>query len=374
MALFVVPQLLAADHVPEARIAGITALSLFASLASFPLTPILDWRYSRRSYAIALSIIAAVFNAFALLNTHNLEALGYLLFGAQLATQLCINAAGGWFGAITAPERKNALGAWMAVANISGFGVVAMGAVPLLRALPSPLGPILLAATILIVLPLYLWQWCPRPDAKLASESFRDFALDVGRLLREPKVLWTLPLFLAPAAAFALTNTLGGYGAQFHTPEPVVSLIGGLGATIAGVIGSLAIPPLAKTVSPRVLYLLVGAVGAAFTVACMPLPRTAAVFGLLYLGENVFQSASFAVSNIIILRVIGENNPLSSTGYGLLITATVAPITYMQVVDGRAFDFGGVNGSLLADALVSGAACLLLAAMLGVWRRRIPVV
>ena len=38
------------------------------------------------------------------------------------------------------------------------------------------------------------------------------------------------------------------------------------------------------------------------------------------------------------------------------------------------FGFGGVTGSFLADALVSGAACVLLAAMLMVWRRRIPVV
>jgi hypothetical protein len=50
------------------------------------------------------------------------------------------------------------------------------------------------------------------------------------------------------------------------------------------------------------------------------------------------------------------------------------PITYMQIVDGHAYDFGGVTGSFLADALVSGAACILLALMLAVWRRRIPTV
>jgi PAT family beta-lactamase induction signal transducer AmpG len=98
------------------------------------------------------------------------------------------------------------------------------------------------------------------------------------------------------------------------------------------------------------------------------------VFGVAYLGENVFQAASFSVSNLITLRVLGVNNPLAATGYGLLVAASSAPITYMQIVDGHAYDFGGVTGSFLADALVSGAACLLLALMLVVWRKRIPAV
>jgi len=33
-------------------------------------------------------------------------------------------------------------------------------------------------------------------------------------------VLWTLLLFLAPAAAFSLTNILGGLGRDFATSEP----------------------------------------------------------------------------------------------------------------------------------------------------------
>ena len=172
----------------------------------------------------------------------------------------------------------------------------------------------------------------------------------------------------------ALTNTLGGFGAQFHTPEKMVGLIGGVGVTIAGVVGSLIIPPISRRVPPRMLYLLVGIVGAGFSLVCAALPRTMIVFGVAFLGENVFQAAAFAVGNLIALRVASESPALAATGYGLLIAATTVPITYMQIVDGRAYDFGGVTGSFLADALVSGGACILLAAILAVWRRRIPAV
>ena len=372
--LITVPQLLAANHVPEAKIASVTAFGLFATFASFPFTPILDWRFSRRAYAIVLAVIAALFSFTALLEIHDLTALAALLFASAFTVQLCINAVGGWFGNVTAPERKSALGAWLAVANISAGGVVAIVALPLLRGLPYVLGAALLSATTIIALPLYLWQGCPPADARLASEGFRDFTRDVGRLLRQRSILWTLPLFLAPSAAFALTNTLGGFGSQFHTPERMVGLIGGVGVTIAGVVGSLSIPPLSRRIRPRTLYLLVGIVGAAFSLGCATLPRTPATFGLSFLGENVFQAAAFAVGNLIALRVAEENKALAATGYGLLIAATTVPITYMQIIDGHAYDFGGVTGSFVADALVSAAACVLLAGMLAIWRRRIPVV
>jgi PAT family beta-lactamase induction signal transducer AmpG len=372
--LITVPELLAANHVPEAKIASVTAFGLFATFASFPFTPILDWRFSRRAYAVVLAIVGALFSFAALIEIHDLTALAVLLFASSFTVQLCINAVGGWFGNVTAPERKNVLGAWLAVANISAGGVVAIVALPLLRDLPYAIGAGLLSLTAILSLPLYFWQWCPPADTRLAHEGFRDFVTDVARLLRQRSVLWTLPLFLAPSAAFALTNTLGGFGAQFHTSEKLVGLIGGVGVTIAGVLGSLIIPPISRRVPPRVLYLMVGIVGAAFSLGCAFLPRTTVVFGVAFMGENVFQAAAFAVGNLIALRVASENPALAATGYGLLVAATTVPITYMQIVDGHAYDLGGVTGSFLADALVSGAACILLAGMLAVWRRRIPVV
>lgn len=372
--LITVPQLLAANHVPEAKIASVTAFGLLATFISFPVTPILDWRFSRRFYAIVFAVLGAVLSFAALLEIRNLGALAALLFASSFSVQLCINAVGGWFGNVTTPERKNALGAWLAVANISAGGVVAIVAVPLLRGLPYEIGAALLSLTAVASVPLYLWQWCPPADARLAREGFRDFARDVARLLRQPSILWTLPLFLAPSAAFALTNILGGFGAQFHTPERLVGLIGGVGVTIAGVVGSLSIPPLSRRIPPRTLYLLVGIVGAGFSLVCAVLPRTTVVFGVAFLGENVFQAAAFAVGNLIALRVAAQNPALAATGYGLLLAATSVPITYMQIIDGRAYSFGGVTGSFVADAMLSGAACLLLAGMLAVWRRRIPIV
>jgi len=372
--LITVPQLLAANHVPEQQIASVTAIGLIPGFCSFAFAPLLDWRFSRRSYAVFTAIVGALCTFAALLLINDLRLLTMLLFAANMAIGLCVAAVGGWFGNLTPTEDKGALGAWFTVANLGGGGVIATIAIYLLRGLPYAVGAGLLSLSILAALPLFFWVACPLADGRLASESFREFARDVLALLRRASVLWTLLLFLAPSASFALTNILGGLGRDFNTSENMVGLIGGVGVSVAGVVGSLFVPGLAQRISPRPLYLLVGVGGALFSMSLVLLRHTPATFGLAMLGENVFQAASFSVANVIILRTIGHDNPLAATQFGLLNAATSLPLSYMQAIDGQAYGLGGVNGSYLADAWVSGGACALLALVLWSLRRQIPAI
>jgi len=370
--LITVPQLLAANHVPEQQIASITAFGLMPGFFSFILAPLLDWRFSRQVYAIAFAVLGALCTFAALLFIRDLALVAGFLFAMNLAISLSTAAVGGWFGNLTRTEDKSTLGAWFTVANLGGGGLVAAMAIYLLRDLPYAVGAGLLSLVVVAALPLLFWVPCPPADGRLASESFREFARDLMALLRSRLVLLTLLLFLMPAASFALTNTLGGLGRDFSTSEKMVGLITGTGVAIAGVAGSLLIPRLSTWIPPRPLYLLVGGGGAAFTLILALLPHTSTTFGLALLGENVFQAAAFSVQNIIMLRIIGHDNPLAATLFGLFTAATILPLSCMQIIDGQAYGLGGVNGSYLADALVSGGACAALALLLWFLRRTIP--
>jgi PAT family beta-lactamase induction signal transducer AmpG len=372
--LIAVPQLLAGAHVPEAKIAGITAIGLMPGFVAFAFGPLLDWRFRRRTYAVLFAGVQALCLIGALLSLGNLLLLTVLLFAGNLTGCFYYNAIGGWFGNLVETDQKGSLGAWLTVGNIGGGGLIVSVATGLMHGLPSPLGAIAIGLIAAAPIPFFLFVSCPPADGRLAHEGFRDFARDVGALLRQSTVLWTLLLFIMPAASFALTNALGGFGNDFHTSEQVVSLLGGAGLVVAGVVGALTIPVLSKGIQPRPLYLMVGGVGALFTLVLVVTPHVPATFGLAMLGENVFQAAAFAVTNMIILRTIGHDNPLAATQFGLLNAATAVPLVYMQYLDGQGYGDIGVNGSLLTDALLSGAAVLLLAGVLRVWRRRIPAV
>ena len=87
------------------------------------------------------------------------------------------------------------------------------------------------------------------------------------------------------------------------------------------------------------------------------------------IGENVFQSAAFAVAYAIILLSIPKDSPIASTQWALLSAAMVIPITYMQLLDGKAYDLGRLPGSFVMDAGMSLVACTVMAVVFGrFWR------
>ena len=359
------PQLLASVGAPESRIAAITGLAMFPGVCAFLLSPLLDVWLTRRTWALTFATAAAVQLIWALLSLHNIPLFGPLLFGGFFCAVLSAAAAGGWLGSLVPDDHRSRLGAWNTVGNISGGGVAMIIAIPLLRTLPFEVGAVTLGLLTLVPLAPFAWLPAPQPDPHISHERVSAFVRDVAALFRQRQILWLLAVFGAPAAAFALTNTLGGMGSLFHASERFVGLVAGAGVLVAGVVGSLVVPPLMDRIAPIRLYILIGAMGGAFTLLLIALPKTPAIFGLAMLGENTFQAASFSAMLAIAYRSLGKNNPLAATQVALLTAASAAPIVYMQIIDGQAFGFGGLNGSLLADAGISVAACAALA--LALW-------
>jgi PAT family beta-lactamase induction signal transducer AmpG len=366
--LITMPQLLAAEHTPENRIAGITAMALAPGFVSFLMAPLLDWRFSRRTWAILFTLITGFGSALAFVLVNTLDALPAVFFLSNLSAYLVAAACGGWFGAIVPKSQQGALGSWLAVVNVASGGLAVAVAIPVFRGLPQPWGAVALGGLNLLVLPLLFTTPCPPADARLAREGAVAFAKNVGRVVRRPIVLWTLLLFVSPATAFALTNSLSGFAAAFHTNEALAGLIGGAGVCVAGVLGSLLAPRLGARLRPRRLYIVLGLLGAAFSLLLIWSPRTPTGFGVALLGENIFQAAAFAVSNVISLNSLGEDNPLAATQFGLLFASSAVPLTYMQIVDGAAFTAHGLNGGLFADAALTASACIVLAMVLRAFR------
>ncbi len=358
------PQLLAAEGVPEPAVASATAFGIIPGFCSFLLSPVLDVFVSRRLYAYLFGLMTVVCMFTALFATSNLTLLALCLFVGFFAVVMFNSALGGWLGSLVPPEEESRLGAWFSIANSGGFGITAMVAIPLLRWLPYTTGAVALSLFVLSPLLVFPFLPAPGPDRRLARESFGQFFGELAELGRRPTVLRTLPLFLAPCATFALTNTLGGLGNDFHASETVVSLAGGLCTTAAALIGSLLVPVLARLVPLRRLYLLIGVVGALFTLLLVALARTPAVYFVAVLGENICGSAATAAATALIFGTIGKHNPLAATQFAVLNAAIFLPVSYMQWVDGFAYGLHGLTGGLMADATLSLIACSLIGVFL----------
>ena len=78
--LLVAPEVLASRHVPETTIANVTALQLAGTFIFFLIAPVLDVQFSRRTYAIGLTIAAAALTFVTVLSFSNVAMLGLWLF------------------------------------------------------------------------------------------------------------------------------------------------------------------------------------------------------------------------------------------------------------------------------------------------------
>ncbi len=370
--LFVaIPQLLTARHISPAVSTAITAIAIIPGFCAFLVSPLLDVFVSRRFYAILFGVLQTLFMAASLLLTDHLTALTVTLFLGFFSCVLFNSALGGWLGSITAPEEEGQLGAWFAIVNFAGFGISAIIAIPLLRGLPYLTG--VACFCLLIAAPLAMLPFLPSPppDRRLAKESYQRFAGDVLALFRKPGSLRTLPLFLAPCATFAIVNIVGALGNDYAASEATVSVAGGLCTMVAALIGSLTAPVLARRVPLLPLYLLIGSIGAGFTLLQLGLPRTPLLYVVMVFGENIFASAGNATATAIIFGAVGKRNPLAATQFSILAAATFLPQTYMQAVDGSAYGIGGLTGMLLTDAALSLMSCTVFAVLMH-WRGARP--
>ncbi|WP_157098792.1 MFS transporter [Novosphingobium rosa] len=368
--LVTVPQQLAARGVPEPEIANITALVLAVSLATFALAPVLDTSMSRRRWSVALGLLATILALAVLLLPTSSALLAPGLAVMALATSLYNAAIGGWLGAALPKSCDETVGTWFGIGNALGFSLGAMCQFWLLTHLPMPLGALAVVGVGVMTLPILLALPRPSADRKAMRETFGTLARDVTHLARRGPVLRIAGLLAMPCAAFTLTNAFGGLGGDFHASASVVGAANGMGQMVASLLGALTIRLVMARVPAPLLYLLVGSVGAGFTLLLLPLPHTAPVYVLAVLGECVAQTCAQVVQNAIIFRSIAPDDPLASSQFGLLQSALIVPYAYMQALDGYGYRLaGGVAGSLLMDAGVSLAACALMVVPVLRWLR-----
>jgi PAT family beta-lactamase induction signal transducer AmpG len=368
--LFVAPEVLAARHVPETTIANVTAMLLAGTFAFFLVAPILDVRFSRRTYAIALTAGCAALTLMALMSFAAVETLGLWFFLMGVIANLNSAALGGWFGTILPAEADAKLGAWMTVANTAGFGITSIAGIELAHHTPPWFAATFISAINLLPLAIILWARPPIAERSQMRETFARFGREFLQLPRRREIRRMFLLLILPCASFALTNTLGGLGADYGASEKLIAVIGGVGLTLAGVLGSLSVPVLSRWVRLLNLYLVIGIVGGLSTLSLLFLVHTPIVYTAAFVAQNIWQSAAIATGNALILASLGKDNPVASTQFAVLNAAMSAPIAYMQWLDGHAYATRGLTGLYLTDGGLDVVACTVMTALFFYWSKR----
>ncbi len=130
------PILLAAHSVPLGKIANISAWGFSPSFWAFLLCPILDVRFSKRTYALVFAALAALCLGACTLLTSNLIAFTAVLTAGCAAVVIFGNAHQGWMPDVVHDKHYSAVGGTSNIANLGAAGLFATLAVVLMRTLP----------------------------------------------------------------------------------------------------------------------------------------------------------------------------------------------------------------------------------------------
>jgi len=166
---FVMPQLMASVHVPEPKIALITAIAVSPNFWFVLFGPILDVRFSRRWYATLTAALSGAAAATAVLSLHHLIVLQIAMVVCNAAAMLSSSALGGWLSNIVPDEQKNPLSKWMNIALVSGTGLIVGLGGELVRGLGVVPAGLVLGALIFVPTVAFLLIPAPGPDRRLAG-------------------------------------------------------------------------------------------------------------------------------------------------------------------------------------------------------------
>lgn len=364
------PYLLRKQGIGVERIAAIAALVQAPAIWYVLWAPMVDIKFRRRSWIVALSIISGVATAAAL----RLTAAGSIRLAtgtfviASVFNQPVSSALGGLVAAVM-PRDERGRAAGFTQAGILGAGVAVGGLAVLLSDHAS-----LTIAGIVVGLLIAL----PSVTALLVAEprrAERNRLAHVSRMIREIKSavrrrdLWLgMLLFLSPCAAGALMNLFSGVAPDYHASSTVVVAVvavAGLLTALGALGGGALLDRFDRWRAYPVAGLLTGVVAACMIFAPLS-PATYIAGAAAYALATGFGYAAFMA---LALDLVGGDAAAGGTLFTLLTAAVNIPVVYMIRLDGLGHAHFGVRGMLAADGLANASAAIVLLIVLQVYPR-----
>jgi len=354
------PILLSAKGVSVDEISQVSFVGFSPSFWAFVLCPILDVRFSKRTYALVFAAIAAICLGACTLLTGNIAAFTVVLTTGCTAAVMFGNAHGGWMPDVIRDKHYSQVGGTSNIANLGAAGAFAALAVVVVRTMSAAAAAWLLAAMVMAPTIMLFFIPLPTKPTREVADVFGNFFGDLYRVCKQKSCLLGLLCFLSPTACFALTNLFSTLGKDFNASEWWVTALNGPLVAAVCSLGCLAGIWICSRFQRRTVYVVAGFGGAAAALAMIWMPHTLVYFAIGVLGYNFFQGINYTALTAFEYEIVGPGNPLASTQIALLTAASNAPISYMTRIDGHFYGKHGLGGMLAVDALSSLAVGTLL--------------
>ena len=359
-----VPWLLAGHGMPIDQIGVISGTTFSPHAWKILWVPLIDVSPWRKAWFLAPALSIGLFlaaSSFIEEPGQHMTLLMVLLIGGQSAAATCSAALEALMATTTRPNQKGRAGGFFMAGNVGGSGILGVLPIWLSKHASRPLmAGVLLAIVTATSLPVLLIDERRAPAAHGAAvlgawgRRIKEILKDLWTTAKSREGITGLVICLAPVGCGALTNLFSGMAKPFGAPDEMVEIVNGIGAGIAGALGSLLGGYLADRMNRRLAYAASGGVTAlcALAMAFAPLNATTYAWGTLaYCFANGIAFAAFAG---MVLEMVAHGSGVT-TKYTLFVAASNQAISYVTALDGYAPGLGrfGAVAPILFDALIT---------------------
>lgn len=355
------PYLLRKQGIPIDRIAAIAALIQAPAIWYVLWAPIVDIKFRRRTWIVALSIVSGILTAiaFRITGSGSIRAAATFFVIASAFNQPVSSALGGLVASVMPSDRHGHAAGWTQ-AGILCAGVASGGlAVMLAEHVPMVVSAGLLGLLIALPALAALLVNEPRRQERNRLTHIRRMVADIRQAVRHRRLWLGVLLFLSPCGAGALMNLFSGVAIDYHASSDMVVIV----VVVAGVltaIGALVGGALLDRIDRWRAYPIAGLVTSVVVMSMLFAPLTPSTY---IVGAAAYATATgfgYAAFMALALDVVGGEAAAGGTLFTLLTAAVNIPVVYMIRLDGLGHARFGLHGMLAMDGLANVVAAILL--------------
>ncbi|HEY2853851.1 MAG TPA: MFS transporter [Gemmatimonadaceae bacterium] len=359
------PYLLRKQGISVDRIAAIAALVQAPAIWYVLWAPVVDIKFRRRTWIVALSVLSGVATAVALhlMEGGSIRLASGIFVVASVFNQPVSSAVGGLVAAVM-PGASRGRAAGATQGGILAAGVAAGG----LAVLLSDHSSIAIASTViglLIVLPSFaaLFVHEPRRAERNRRAHIARMVTEIKTAVRRRNLWLGMLLFLSPCGAGALMNLFSGVAIDYHASANMVVVV----VVLAGLLtaaGALVGGTLLDRIDRWRSYPIAGLVTSIVVMIMLFAPVRPATYIAGAAAYAMATGFGYAAFMALALDLVGGEAAAGSTLFTLLTAALNIPVVYMIRLDGLGHARFGVRGMLAADGLANAVSAILLLVVL----------
>jgi PAT family beta-lactamase induction signal transducer AmpG len=355
--------------VSVAAVAALVGASLLPQVFKFLWAPLVDTTFSLKKWYLLSGILSAagiLATGILPIKESSLPALTWIIILANVASSFLGIAVNSLAAHDTPEEHKGWMSGYLQAGNLGGSGIGGGAGLWLAKHMVNPWMPagILALACMLCCLALFFVKEHPSTvRAESVVKTVENLFKDIWQTLKARLGVMAMVLCFLPLGTGAASNLWSAAATNWRASADTVALVTGVASGLITAVGCLLGGFICSRTNRQIAYVVFGLLQGMCLVAMAIAPHNENMYIIWTSLYALTSGLCYAGFSAFVFEAIGKG--AAGTKYNVYAALSNAPIYYMTIIDGWAYDYFSPSGMLYMEAVCAVIGIILFMALLG---------